>query len=344
MRLGHAKGQLIVAQLRVKLDPPLRQRTVVHTIGTVDLSSYSFDLLLDGVLQRIQEPEIGRFLAGGHHRLGELLAALAPVSPHVAQKGTFGTRFHRQFLDQLNLRVGVVGEAVDRYHHGDSEQLGILNMLGQVDGALLQSGQVLPDQLSGKRLPCHHFAQSTMHLQGSNGGHDHDAIGSQARVTALDVEELLHPTVGSEAALGDHVVGQFQRDLIGDDGAVAMGDVSERPSVHEGRVMLQGLHERGLDSILQKDRHSTGTFQILGGHRLAVIGHADHDATQSLPEVKQAGGEGQNGHDLGGNRDVIAGLTRTAISSATQPDHDVPQGTIRDIHHAAPGDGHRIDV
>lgn len=43
---------------------------------------------------------------------------------------------------------------------------------------------------------------SSVHLQCPDSGHQHNHVGSQARVATLDVEELLHANVGTKAGLG----------------------------------------------------------------------------------------------------------------------------------------------
>lgn len=42
---------------------------------------------------------------------------------------------------------------------------------------------------------------SSVHLQCPDGSHQHHHVGSQARVAALDVEELLHANVGAKTGL-----------------------------------------------------------------------------------------------------------------------------------------------
>lgn len=54
-------------------------------------------------------------------------------------------------------------------------------------------------------------------------------------VPALDVKELLSPNVGPKASLGDDeapLPGQLERDLIGQNGGVAVRDVGKGPRVH----------------------------------------------------------------------------------------------------------------
>ena len=99
-------------------------------------------------------------------------------------------------------------------------------------------------------------------LQRADGGHDHHRVGLQARLAALDVEELLGAQVGAEAGLGHHVVGQLQRRLRGDDGVAAVGDVGERAAVDERRVVLQRLHQVRLERVLQQHGHRAVGLQV----------------------------------------------------------------------------------
>ena len=87
-------------------------------------------------------------------------------------------------------------------------------------------------------------------------------------------QELLHPHVGAEAALGDDVVGELQRDAVGDERVVAVRDVRERAAVHERGLALERLHQVRLDRLLEQHRHRAGRPQLLGGDGLAVVGVA----------------------------------------------------------------------
>ena len=123
----------------------------------------------------------------------------------------------------------------------------VLDVALEIDQSLLQRGDVL----------LAHFlhVDAAVVLQRAHGGHDHGRGWAQARLAALDVEELLGAQVRAEARLGHHVVGQLERALRGEDGIAAVRDVGERPAVHEGRVVLQRLHEVGRERVLQEDGH-----------------------------------------------------------------------------------------
>ena len=69
-------------------------------------------------------------------------------------------------------------------------------------------------------------------------------LGHEARVSALDVEELLHANIGTEAGLchTEPVTSdEFKCDLIGDNRGVSYGDVSEWASVNHHGCPLNSL-------------------------------------------------------------------------------------------------------
>ena len=49
-----------------------------------------------------------------------------------------------------------------------------------------------------------------------------------------------------------------------------MGDIGERPGMHEDRRAFQGLHQVGLDGILHQDGQRAGHAQVFGGDGLAA--------------------------------------------------------------------------
>jgi hypothetical protein len=99
------------------------------------------------------------------------------------------------------------------------------------------------------------------------------AVGDQPAVAALDVEEFLHADVGAEAGLGEHVAlrpDQLERDLVGDDRGVAVGDVGKRPGMDERGRAFQRLHQVGLDGVLHQHGQRARAADVLGGDRVAL--------------------------------------------------------------------------
>ena len=86
-------------------------------------------------------------------------------------------------------------------------------------------------------------------LQCTQRGDHHAGVRAQARLAALDVNELLSAQVGTEAGLGDHVLAQLEGGFGGCYGVAAVGNVGKRAAVDDGRVVLQRLHQVGFDRV-----------------------------------------------------------------------------------------------
>ena len=70
-----------------------------------------------------------------------------------------------------------------------------------------------------------------------------------------DVEEFFRAQVRAEARLGDDIIRQLHAQLCGDDAVAAVGDVGERPAVHQRGRVLQRLHQVRVKSVLQQRGH-----------------------------------------------------------------------------------------
>ena len=182
-----------------------------------------------------------------------------------------------------------------------------------------------------------------MHIERPHRGDDNGHIRLQPCVAVDDVEELLRTQVRGEAALSDHVIGQLQSRSGGDDGIVAMGDVGKGSAVDKARLAFQGLHQVGLDCILQKDGHRPMDVQIPGEHRAAVVVVGHEHPAQPLLQVVDVLGQAQDSHDLRGDGDVKAALHREAVAFAAKAHHDVAQLPIVHVHDPAPEDLLRVN-
>src|SRR5699024_3454664 len=112
----------------------------------------------------------------------------------------------------------------------------------------------------------------------------------------------------------------------------------EGTAVDQSGGVLQGLHQVGLDGVLQEGSHGTLGLQIGGGDGLVGVGVAHNHAAQPLLQVGQPGGQAQHSHDLAGHSDVEAVLPRHTLHPATQAVHNVAQLAVVHVHAAAPSD------
>jgi hypothetical protein len=173
---------------------------------------------------------------------------------------------------------------------------------------------------------------------------DHDGVGPKLSRAADDMEELLHAHVGAEAALGDDVVAELQRNAVGDERAVAVRDVRERAAMDERRLSLQCLDEVRLDRLLQEDGHRPGRLQLLRGDRVPVEVLRDGDRTEACAEVLEVGCNRDDRHHFGRGSDVEARLPDVTVRTAAETDGHVAQRTVIDVEAAPPADRERVDA
>ena len=152
------------------------------------------------------------------------------------------------------------------------------------------------------------------------------------------------PMSRAEARFRHHVVGQLERNLVGDDRRVAVRNVGERPGVHRRRLPLHRLHQVGHDGVLHQDRRRARHAQVFHRHRLARLAGADHAAADAFAQILQAGGQRQDRHDLRRHGDVVARDPRVPLLVRPQPDLDLAQEAVADVDHPVPGDARRVDV
>ena len=181
-------------------------------------------------------------------------------------------------------------------------------------------------------------------LEGAHGSHQHAGGGGDTGIAALDIEELLRAQICAETGLGDGVVCQREAELGGQHAVAAVGNVGKGAAVDDGGVVLQCLDEVRVQRVLQQGGHGTGSANLAGGHRLAVVGVGAHNAGKPLLQVGDAGGKAEDGHDLAGHGDVKAVLAGGAVHLAAQAVHDEAQLAVVHIHAALPGDAAGVDV
>ncbi len=95
-----------------------------------------------------------------------------------------------------------------------------------------------------------------------------------------------------------------------------MCDIGERPAMHERRIVLQRLHQVGLDRVLQEHRHGAVGIEVAGKDRALVAAIGDDDVAQPLFEVPEVRRQAQDRHHLGGDGDVETRLARIAVGHA----------------------------
>ncbi len=123
-----------------------------------------------------------------------------------------------------------------------------------------------------------------------------------------------------------------------------MRDVGERPAVHERRRVLEGLHQVGRERVAQQHGHRAVGLQVARGDRRLVAGVADHDVADAALEVGPRLGQAEDRHQLGRDDDVEAVLARVAVADPAQPDDQVAQRPVVEVHDPLPADAADVDA
>ena len=308
---------------------------VVHAVGAVDLGGDGVDLVLEGHFQRVGVLD-GTVLHDIQHLLGQSLAALAALGEDLAQDA--GDALLGADLLDVSLLFGGIGrEGVDGHHDGQAEAvLHVVDVADEVGCALLDGLEVGSVQVG--------LGYAAVALESTEGRHQHAGAGRDARIAALDVQELLCAQVCAEAGLGDDVVGQREAELGAHDAVAAVGDVGEGAAVDDGGVVLEGLDQVRVEGVLQQGGHGTGCADVSSRDGLAVVGVGADDLREALFQIGDAGGEAEDGHDLAGDGDVETVLAGRAVDLTAQAVHDKAELTVVHVHAALPGDAAGVDV
>ena len=209
-------------------------------------------------------------------------------------------------------------------------------MTNQVGGTGLDGLEVGLVQVS--------LGHAAVALEGAHGGHQHAGTGCNACIAALDIEELFCAQIGTKACFGNGVVSQRKAQLGGQHAVAAVGNVGKGAAVDDGGVVFQRLDKVRVQCVLQQSGHGTGRADLTGRDGLAVVGIGAHDLGKALFQVRDAGGQTEDGHHLTGNGDVKAVLAGGAVHLSAQTVHDEPQLAVVHVHAALPCDAAGINV
>ncbi len=169
-------------------------------------------------------------------------------------------------------------EAVDGDHDRHKPEFSdIFDMADKIRHARFQRGEIFFLQIL--------LLHAAMHLQGTDGRHEHSAGRLDPRLAALDVDEFLTAEIGAKSRFRDHIIRELERGGGGQHGVAAMRDVREWSAVNEGGSALQRLHQIGRDRILQQRGHGAVRLQIARAHRFAVASVADDDIGQAILQI-----------------------------------------------------------
>ncbi len=231
---------------------------------------------------------------------------------------------------QLDLVGRVAREQVERDHGGQAVGAHAEQVVLELRQPCSQRGEVRHAGLAQ--------GGAAVRAQRLQRRDQHDRPRPDARRAAGDVEELLTAEVEAESAFGDDVGTRGQGHPGGDHRVGAVGDVRERPSVHEDRTAVDGLGEVGHECVAQQDGHGRGGTDVVGGDGLVLAGPADHDAPEPVLEVGEVARQAEGGHHLARGGDLEPRLARDPVQGATEAEHHVAQEPVVHVDSPGPGD------
>lgn len=320
--LGNAHGEVAVSVLLELLELGLGLAGELNAVSVVEGGGDGLDLVSKGHLIGVERLELGEVSVVSQllDRLGELEGTSTTVLPLLGDDG-LDAHLLAEVLDNLDLGLGVGGEAVDRDDAVNSELGNVLDVADEVGHTGADGVEVLGGESLG--------VDTTVELEGTDSGDNDGGSGGEAGLAALDVEELLGTKVSTESTLSDDVVSEGKSGAGTNDGRASVGDVGEGSTVDDGKVVLEGLHNVGVEGILEKSGHGTLGADVTAGNSLLAAASVTHDdVSEAVLEVLKVRGKAEDGHDLRGDGDVEVRLTGDTVAGATEAKVDLAESAV----------------
>ena len=106
--------------------------------------------------------------------------------------------------------------------------------------------------------------------------------------------------------------------------------------MHKGRVVFQRLHQIWLHRLAEQNRHRPIRLDITAIDRTAITAIGNDNVTKTFLQILNVQCKTQDRHDLRGNRDVKACLTRKSVGNAAKACDDVAQRPVVHIDNTTP--------
>ena len=72
-------------------------------------------------------------------------------------------------------------------------------------------------------------------------------MSSGKKTVSGSTDKCPAPKIGAETRFGDNIISQLERDLVGDDGGLSVGDIGKRTRMNRSGSTFKGLHQVWLD-------------------------------------------------------------------------------------------------
>jgi hypothetical protein len=180
------------------------------------------------------------------------------------------------------------------------------------------------------------FVHASVHLQCLCSSHQNGEFWRDARLSALNVEELFSTQIGTETCLRDGIIAEGHGHFGSQHAVATMCNVGKRTAMDECGRVLDGLNHIGMDGIVQDGDDSSTNAKILNRERLALKRYAQQHVINASAQVFLACCQAEDGHYLRGGRDIEAPFGNDAVGFTAQPSNDGTQIAVVHIKNAAP--------
>ena len=123
-----------------------------------------------------------------------------------------------------------------------------------------------------------------------------------------------------------------------------MCDVGKWTAVHQSRGVFQSLYQVWFDGVFKQNCHRAVYLEVFGVDRFVVIGVSDQNVAQTLLEVLHIRCKAQDCHNLAGNGNLEAVLTRDTVCFSAQSDVDKAQCAVVHVHAAFEENAALVDI
>ena len=202
------------------------------------------------------------------------------------------------------------------------------NVATQVTQSFLQSFWV--------RLFDFFHGHTAVHLQTLSCGNENGECRLQSALAALNIIEFLRSKVCTESGFGDDIVAIGKSKSCGKHTIASVGNVSKRTSVNQCGRILCGLHQVGVQRILQQHADGSGHTHVLHTERLAVNGCSQQDVFNAAAKVVSISGQTQNGHYLTGRSDVESAFHHHTVGLGAQSGNNLAKVAVIHVEYSLP--------
>ena len=177
---------------------------------------------------------------------------------------------------------------------------------------------------------------TAVHFQPLGCGNENSECRLQSALAALDVIEFLRSKVGTESGFGNDIVAIGKGKACGKHTVTSVGNVGKGTAVNQRWRILGGLHQVGMQRILQQHADGSGHTHVLHTERLTINGCSQQNIFNASAKVVGIGGQTQDCHNLTGRSDVKSAFHHHTVGLGAQSGNNLAKVAVVHVEHSLP--------